>query len=307
MLSIVLPCYNEEHNIRFIYQELVKYVDSTGPLEIIFVDDGSKDRTFEEVQSLAREDKRVRGIRLSRNFGHQIALLAGLKEARGMRVLMMDADGQHPPSLIPDLLKKMDEGYDIVNTIRKENKGAGRMKRASSKWFYRIFNALSDVKIDQAAADFRIVNRKALEAFLSIEEQDRFTRGLVSWMGFRQTSLTYKAEHRQAGVSKYSFKRMRIFALDGVTSFSSRPLRLSTIIGFIAIFAGSLYSVYAVVMKLAGKTSPGWTSLLLSILFLGGIQLISIGILGEYLARIYNETKRRPHYFIQERTGNDSP
>ena len=307
MLSIVLPSYHEEENIRFIYHELVKYVGNTAPLEIIFVDDGSKDRTFEEIQSLAREDKRVRGIRLSRNFGHQIALLAGLKESRGDRVIMMDADGQHPPAVLPDLLKKMDEGYDIVNTIREENRGASLMKRTSSKWFYRIFNALSDVKIDQAAADFRIVNRLALEAFLSIEEQDRFTRGLVSWMGFKQATLTYKAERRKAGVSKYSFRRMRNFALDGVTSFSSRPLRLSTAIGFIAIVAGSLYSVYAVVMKLSGKTSPGWTSLLLTILFLGGIQLISIGILGEYLARIYNETKRRPHYFIQERCGEESP
>ncbi len=302
MLSIVLPSYYEEDNVRFMYQEILRHVGLTSSLEIIFVDDGSKDRTFEEVHSLAKEDKRVKGIRLSRNFGHQTALLAGLKESTGERVIMMDADGQHPPALIPELLKKMDEGYDIVNTIRKDTEGAGIVKRTSSKWFYRIFNALSDVKIEPGAADFRILNRKALLAFLSIEEQDRFTRGLVSWMGFRQTTIAYKAERRQAGVSKYTLKRMRIFAVDGVTSFSSRPLRMSTTFGFITMLAGILYAIYALVMKLTGNTNPGWTSLLLTILFLGGIQLISIGILGEYLARIYNETKRRPRYFIQERT-----
>lgn len=302
MLSIVLPSYHEEDNIRFVYQEILKHVSPASPLELVFVDDGSKDRTFEEVCSLARDDKRVKGIRLSRNFGHQTALLAGLKESVGDRVIMMDADGQHPASLIPELLLKMDEGYDIVNTVRLHTKGAGILKRTSSKWFYRVFNALSDVKIESASADFRIVNRKALEAFLSIDEQSRFTRGLVSWMGFKQASIGYQAERRHANVSKYNLKRMRIFAVDGVTSFSSRPLRLSTTLGFITMFAGILYSVYAIVMKLLGNTNPGWTSLLLTILFLGGIQLISIGILGEYLARIYHETKRRPHYFIQERT-----
>ncbi|MCP4311113.1 MAG: glycosyltransferase family 2 protein [Bacteroidetes bacterium] len=302
MLSIVLPAYHEEDNIRYMYREILKHVSQSSSFEIIFVDDGSRDRTFEKIRELATEDQRVRGIRLSRNFGHQTALLAGLQDAGGELVIMMDADGQHPPALIPELLKKMEEGYDIVNTIRKETEGAGALKKISSRWFYRVFNALSDVKIEPSAADFRIVNRKALEAFLSIEEQDRFTRGLVTWIGFKQAYINYKAEKRQSGASKYTLRRMRIFAVDGVTSFSSRPLRLSTTLGFITMLAGILYSVYAIVMNLLGNTNPGWTSLLLTILFLGGIQLISIGILGEYLARIYNETKRRPHFFIQERT-----
>ena len=302
MLSIVLPSYHEEDNIRYMYQEILKHVSQSASLEIIFVDDGSRDQTFEKIKELAMEDQRVRGIRLSRNFGHQTALLAGLKEAEGELVIMMDADGQHPPALIPDLLKKMDEGYDIVNTIRKETEGSGLLKKASSRWFYWVFNALSDVKIEPSAADFRIMNRKALEAFLSIDEQDRFTRGLVTWIGFKQAYIDYIAKKRQAGSSKYTFRRMRIFAVDGVTSFSARPLRMSTTLGFVTMFAGILYAVYAIIMKLLGNTNPGWTSLLLTILFLGGIQLISIGILGEYLARIYNETKRRPHFFIQERT-----
>ncbi|TFH22482.1 MAG: glycosyltransferase [Bacteroidia bacterium] len=302
MISIVLPAYSEEDNIRPLCREIIAYLEESSGFEIIFVDDGSRDLTYERIEELARIDARVKGIRLSRNFGHQTALLAGLNEAAGEVVIMMDADGQHPPSMIPRLIEKLDEGFDVVNTTRIDARGTGLFKRISSRWFYRVFNTLSDTRIEPASADFRIMNRKALDAFLTIEEHDRFTRGLVSWMGFRQTHLPYQAEKRISGRSKYSLKRMRLFAFDGVTSFSSKPLRISMILGLATILGGFVYMIYAVVMYLQGHTNPGWTSLLITVLLIGGIQLFSIGILGEYLGRIFHEAKRRPHYFIEKRT-----
>jgi glycosyltransferase involved in cell wall biosynthesis len=303
MLSIILPAYSEEKNIHPLCHEIIAQLEGSSDFEVIFVDDGSKDQTFQKIEELTSKDARVKGIRLSRNFGHQTALLAGLNESRGDVVIMMDADGQHPPAMIPRLMEKLDEGYDVVNTTRINVKGTSLFKRMSSRWFYRVFNMLSDTRIEPASADFRIMNRKALDAFLSIEEHDRFTRGLVSWMGFRQTQLTYQAEKRMSGKTKYSLRRMGLFAFDGVTSFSSKPLRISMILGLLTILGGFAYMIYAVVMYLQGHTNPGWTSLLITVLIIGGIQLFSIGILGEYLARIFHEAKRRPHYFIEKRTG----
>jgi glycosyltransferase involved in cell wall biosynthesis len=302
MISIVLPAYSEEDNVQPLCHEIIEQLGDDSAFEILFVDDGSRDRTFERIAELAGSDARVKGIRLSRNFGQQTALLAGLHEASGDQVIMMDADGQHPPAMIPRLIEKLEEGFDVVNTTRIDPGDARWFKRVSSRWFYRVFNALSDTPIEPASADFRIMNRQALDAFLSIEEHDRFTRGLVSWMGFRQAYLSYQAEPRKRGKSKYSLMRMRLFALDGVTSFSSKPLRISMIIGLITILGGFVYMVYALVMYLQGHTNPGWTSLLITVLLIGGIQLFSIGILGEYLGRVFHEAKRRPHYFIEKRT-----
>lgn len=302
MLSIVLPSYYEEKNIKFIYDEIIEALPKGGEFELIFVDDGSKDKTFEQISVLSMEDKRVRGIRLSRNFGHQVALLAGMQEATGDLVISMDADGQHPPKVIPDLIAKQKEGFDIVNTRRLDSKSTGWFKRSSSRWFYRMINTMSDVKIEPAAADFRLMTRKALNAFLEIGEHDRFTRGLVGWIGFKQGIVEFMPSDRHAGRTKYTFKRMRKFALDGITSFSSRPLRFSMYLGLTVFILALLYAIYAIVMHFAGHTNPGWTSLLITILFLGGVQLFSIGIIGEYIARIFNEAKARPHYFISERT-----
>jgi dolichol-phosphate mannosyltransferase len=266
------------------------------------VDDGSADGTFEEISRLARNDSRVKGISLSRNFGHQVALLAGLNEAMGEQILMMDADGQHPPGLIPAMVGKLNEGCDIVNTIREETKDSGLFKRTSSRLFYRVFNALSDIKINEDSSDFRIMTREALNAFLAMDEQNRFTRGMVSWMGFKQTTVSYIAPARRSGKSKYSLRRMLHFAFDGLTSFSSKPLRLSAFLGLFVLLMGIAYSLYAIVIHLIGKSNPGWTSLLITILVLGGTQLLILGIIGEYLARIFNESKKRPHYFISRRT-----
>ncbi|MBN1132099.1 MAG: glycosyltransferase family 2 protein [Bacteroidales bacterium] len=301
-LSIVIPAFNEEKNIALLYHEL-EALKLAGEymLEIIFVDDGSRDGTFGKIKEISKDDERVSGIRFSRNFGHQTALLAGLKEAKGDLILMMDCDGQHPVNLIPGLVGKIREGYDIVNTIRMDTKRVGFFKKLSSKLFYFFFNLLSEVHIEPSAADFRIMTRKALDAYLQIDEQDQFVRGLISWMGFKQTSIAYSADERKFGASGYSLRKMRKFAMDGLTSFSAKPLRLSTTLGFIIIFFGIIYSIYAIVMFFIGRANPGWTSLLISILLIGGVQLFSLGIIGEYIARIYRETKKRPHFFIEER------
>ncbi len=304
MLSIVIPAYNERENIGFLYREILDEL-SGGSLdfEIIFVDDGSRDDTFSEIQQLAKGDARVSGLKLSRNFGHQVALLAGLNEARGDKILTMDADGQHPPSLILPLVEKLDEGYDIVNTVREATMDAGFIKKRTSGMFYRMFNALSEVRIQESSSDFRIMNREALVAFLSIDEHNRFTRGLVGWMGFRQTSVSFVAPGRNSGKSKYTGRRMLRFAFDGLTAFSSKPLRISTYLGLTILAIGIAYGIYAVIVYFAGKSNPGWTSLMISILVLGGTQLLILGIIGEYIARIFIESKRRPHYFIERRAG----
>ncbi len=304
MLSIVIPAFNEARNIGHLHGEIAGVLSpAQTDYEIIFVDDGSSDHTFDEISRLAESDQRVSGLQLSRNFGHQVAILAGLNEARGDRILMMDADGQHPPAMILPMMAKMDEGYAIVNTVREETRDAGFFKKRSSRMFYRIFNALSDVRIENDSSDFRLMTREALDAFLSIDEQNRFTRGLVSWMGFKQASLPYVAPARHSGRSKYSPRRMFGLAFDGLTAFSSKPLRLSTYLGLVVLMLGIAYAIYAVVIHLTGHSNPGWTSLLISILVLGGTQLLILGIIGEYLARIFKESKKRPHYFISRRTG----
>lgn len=301
MLSIVLPCYYEEENIPVVYKQIKSALPDVR-MEIIFVDDGSGDATFQRISELSAADPSVKGIRLSRNFGHQVALLAGLKEASGEIVISLDADGQHPPAVIPLLLEKQKEGYDIVNTKRLDNSNTGWLKRKSSSWFYRLMNMMSDVKIESSAADYRLMTREALNAYLQIDEHDRFTRGLVGWMGFRQAVVEFQSEDRISGKSKYTLRRMLHFALDGITSFSSLPLRMSMYLGIVVFMLAVIYIVYALVMHFSGQTNPGWTSLLIVILLLGGIQLLTIGIIGEYLARIFNEVKGRPHYFVRERT-----
>ncbi len=303
MLSIVVPAYLEENSIRHLYESILGSLNRSGiEFELIIVDDGSSDHTFDRIRELSEQDDRVLGIRLSRNFGHQAALLAGLSEARGDRILMMDADGQHPPSMIRPLLDKLEEGFDIVNTVREDTRDAGFFKKRSSKLFYRIFNMLSDVKIVSNSSDFRIMTRDALEAFLSFQEQNRFTRGLISWMGFKQASLPYRAPERFSGSSKYSLRRMSRLAFAGLTAFSSKPLRISTYLGLIVLTLGIAYAIYTLVVYLLGKSNPGWASLMITFLVLGGTQLLILGIIGEYLARIFNESKGRPHYFIERRT-----
>lgn len=302
-ISIVIPLLNEDGNIRVLYEALLPVVEKISfDYEIIFVDDGSKDNSFDIINELCQQNNRVLGISLSRNFGHQIALTAGMEHASGEVVVTLDADMQHPPEIILDLYKKYNEGYDIVNTIRTETADSGIFKKITSHYFYKIINKLSDIHIEPSAADFRLMNRKTVNAFLQMKEKDRFTRGIISWMGFKQAMIEYTAPHRFAGKSKYSVFKMFRFAADGITSFSAKPLRISFFAGLIVSFIGLLYAIYAVIQYFEGKTTPGWASTLVSILIIGGIQLISIGIIGEYLARVFNEAKNRPMYLVKQYT-----
>lgn len=303
-ISVIVPLYNEAVNIEALYNAL----DATlQPLkrafEVLFVDDGSRDGSFELVKNLHARDSRIRGISLSRNFGHQVALTAGMQHANGGVIITMDADLQHPPEIIPDLLREYSKGFDIVNTWRLDSPDTGYFKRITSRYFYRFINLVGEVSIPESSSDFRLMSRRALDSFLQFSERDRFTRGLVSWMGFRQSVITYECPPRLAGKSKYTLRRMVRFAVDGITSFSARPLRIASYTGIVVFFLGLLYAMFAIVQHIKGRTIPGWTSLLVTVLLLGGIQLLSLGIIGEYLARIFNESKARPLYFIKDQAG----
>ena len=301
-LSIVLPAYFEEENIRFIYDQIIGLdLKSVSLLELVFVDDGSKDGTFDEVKKLAQQDSTVKGIRFSRNFGKQIALMAGLQESKGDLVITMDTDGQHPASLIPDLIGEAQKGFDIVNTTRSSTDDEAWLKRISSRGFYRLLNFLSDQKVAPSAAEFRLMNRDAVDAYLRFEEHDPYQNGLISWMGFRQTSISFRAPERNAGTTKFNFGKLLIHGLNGVAAFSTRPLRISFMVGLVVMFISLAYGVFAIINYFFGSTNPGWTSLMFVILFLGSVQLFSIGIIGEYIARLFKESKKRPHYFVQER------
>ena len=245
LLSIVIPLFNEVDNITELYRQLtVVFTDlSNYEYEILFVDDGSRDGSFEAVKILNQTDKRVRGVSFSRNFGHQTALLAGLEHAKGDAIISMDADLQHPPDLIPQLVEQWQAGFEIVNTRRLDSEGVSWFKKSSSKYYYSLLNYLSDIPIEPAAADFRLMSQKVVKAYLSLPERGRFTRGLVSWIGFRQTIIDYKANARFAGKSKYSLIKMLKFGLDGIISFSARPLRLSFYVGFLVFLFGILYAL----------------------------------------------------------------
>jgi dolichol-phosphate mannosyltransferase len=301
VISLVIPLYNEEENLHALYKELVTVLSGINkPVEVIFVDDGSRDKSFQLVKELSAGDQRISGISLSRNFGHQIALTAGLQHARGEVVITMDADLQHPPKEIPRLIEQFNLGFDIVNTRRIDTDEIGYFKKTSSRLFYRMINRISEVPITESSSDFRLMSRKALDSFLQFGERGRFTRGLVSWMGYRQTVVDYVCPPRFAGKSKYTFRKMAHFAADGITSFSAKPLRIASYVGIIVFILGLAYAIFAIIQNVSGKTIPGWTSLLVTVLLLGGIQLLTLGVIGEYLGRIFNESKSRPLYFIKD-------
>lgn len=303
-ISVVIPVYNEEDNVTFLYSALKEVLEANfTDFEVIFSNDGSKDQTFQKIKELHQKDPRVKGITFSRNFGHQAALYAGLSKAKGAAVVSMDGDMQHPPSFIPELYKKYKEGFDIVNTRRIDAEDTGFVKKLTSKWYYKLINYLSDVPIEPAAADFRLMSLQAVHALNEMPERHRFTRGLVGWMGFKQTILDYKAQKRHAGSTKYTFLKMLSFGLDGIVSFSVKPLRIAFYTGFIVSIASLIYALFAIFNHISGETVPGWTSILVSVLFIGGVTLLCLGVIGEYIARIFNEVRRRPMYFIKEEVG----
>ena len=305
ILSVVLPCYNEQESIGDAHAQLTNVLGALHlPYELIFVDDGSKDNTAHLLGELHARDPRVKVICLSRNFGHQIALSAGLEHASGQAVVFMDADLQDPPELIGAMVQKWNEGWEVVYGTRSGREGEGWFKQATAKTFYRLINSISQIPIPLDTGDFRLMDRKVVDALLDLPERDRFLRGMVSWVGFLQTSVPFRRYPRAAGKTKYPvWKSMRL-AMDGILSFSILPLRIATMLGLTVSFASMIGVLAALAVRLfTQRWITGWTSLFLAILFLGGVQLVCLGIFGEYLGRIYGETKHRPLYVVRERLG----
>jgi len=305
-VSVVIPVFNEEDNIAALAAALSGALPAPGNHELIFVDDGSTDRSIHVLRSLSREDSRIRYLSFSRNFGHQTALRAGIEASRGDCVVMMDGDFQHPPSFVPSLIAEYEKGFDIVTTRRIDG-GSGSperppfAKRVTSRLFYAIANALSDTRIEPGSADFRLLSRKARDAILSMKEHNLFLRGAIPWTGLPSSEVTYPPGQRKSGSTKYTLSKMFALALDGITSFSTKPLRLTSYAGILISGAGFLYAAYALAIRLfTDRTVEGWTSILISILIIGGIQLLSLGIIGEYLGKLFMEAKGRPHYIVKE-------
>jgi len=301
-VSVIVPALNEAGNIGILVQQVIEVLSQFTDYELIFVDDGSGDATLELLRKQHIENKRVKYISFSRNFGHQNALRAGFDYASGDCVISMDGDLQHPPKMIPQLIKKWKEGYDVVYTIRKEDPQLSPAKRITSRIFYWFMNKFTDLHIVNGAADFRLLDRCVIDILRSIKENDLFLRGVISWIGFKRYGIEYMPDKRFWGATKYTVAKMVKFAFTGITSFSVKPLQLSTFVGGLLAFFSFLYGIYAIVAKLTTEsTISGWTSVLTVILFIGGIQLVMIGILGEYIGRLFIESKKRPNYIIKEK------
>jgi dolichol-phosphate mannosyltransferase len=300
LLSVTAPLYNEEATVEELHRRVGAALAGL-PYELILVDDGSTDRTGEILARLAKEDPAVRVVRLSRNFGHQAAITAGLDHARGDAVVMIDADLQDPPEVIPAMLERWRGGADVVFAVRSTRAGETRLKLATARWFYRLFARLAQVELHQNAGDFRLLDRSALDALLAMRERNRFLRGMTSWVGFEQAAVHYERDARHAGETKYTLRKMLRFSLDAVSSFSHVPLQAATVLGFIFSLVAFLAIPVAIGFRIAGEFVPGVTTVLMVVLLLGGIQLITVGIIGEYLGRVYDEVKRRPLYVVRDR------
>ncbi len=303
LLSVVVPVFNEQQVLREFYERAVGTLGTIPSLdfELIFVDDGSSDGSFAVLQEMSDRDGRVRVIKFSRNFGHQIAITAGIDHARGDAVVVMDADLQDPPEVVREMVERWRQGYDVVYAERIEREGESRMKLWTAAAFYRLLSRLVSIRIPVDVGDFRLLSRRATNELRHLREKDRFVRGLVSWIGFKQTGVQYQRAKRLAGETKYPFRKMFKFALDGITSFSTVPLKLATWLGYAASLFAFLYLASVFVQKAVGITVEGWATIMVAMLFLGGVQLICLGILGEYIGRIFNEIKPRPMYVVEER------
>ena len=300
-ISIVVPVCNEQGNIPVLVNALQEVLASvTYPYKIIFIDDGSSDDTLAILKQRANIDSSIFYISLSRNFGHQNALKAGLDIADGDAVIMMDGDMQHPPELIPVMLEMWEKGNDIVYTIRKDHKDLPMMKRKTSTMFYNLINNLSDIELEQGTADFRLMDKKVVAIFKDFKETDLFLRGLVKWMGFQQAGIEYEPAKRTQGKSKYTLKKMIRFALQGITSFSTKPLYIATYLGFSFSLVSLLYIPYIGYSYYFGHVISGWTSMIATIAFFGGLQLMILGIIGMYLGKLFLQSKQRPHYIVKE-------
>jgi glycosyltransferase involved in cell wall biosynthesis len=307
LISIVVPVFNEQENVNVFYQEVCQHIEPLGyTFEFIFVDDGSTDGTPLILDKLAQQDNRVRPILLARNFGHQIALTCGVDHARGNAVVTMDGDLQHPPEMLPLLISKWEAGFEIVQTIRKNTEGVSWVKRFTSGMFYRVINALSNTHIAEGGSDFRLMDRKAVETLKNFKEKARFIRGIVGALGYKQIQIEFVAPERFAGKSKFSYKKMIHFALDGITAYSKLPLRMALYLGLLSGMFSLLLTANVLYTKLfTTEAVPGWATIAASVLLLGGIQLVGLGIIGEYIGRIFEEVKQRPLYWVSKEINGD--
>ena len=305
-VAVVVPFLNEEENLPLMYERLsAAMAGQPEQLQLILVDDGSTDGSARWVAELARRDSRVTLLRLSRNFGHQIAITAGMGHADTDAVIIMDADLQDPPEVVPELLAKWREGFEVVYAVRKSRAGESWAKKFLAASFYRVFHRMANIEVPMDAGDFRLIDRKVVNAMREVRELHRFMRGLTCWVGFRQGAVFYERAARHAGHTKYPVWKSARLAWDALTSFSGTPLRWMTFLGLLVSMAGGLLALRIIIGKLMGhsETVPGWTSLVTLMLLLSGIQLVSLGLVGQYVSRVYEEAKRRPLYYITERIG----
>jgi polyisoprenyl-phosphate glycosyltransferase len=306
LLSVVAPMHDEEDTVEAFHARIVAALGGL-EFELVLVDDGSRDATSDRVHALAATDERVKLITLSRNFGHQAALSAGLEHARGDVVVMLDVDLQDPPELIPDMVAAWRRGADVVYAVRESRAGETRFKLITARWFYRLFARLARIELAADSGDFRLMDRAPLDALLSMPERSRFLRGMTVWVGFTQTAIPYERAARTGGSSKYTLHRMIRLAFDAITSFSHAPLQAATVLGFAFSLLAFLAIPLAIVARYADIYERGVPTTIVIVLLLGGIQLITVGIIGEYVGRIYDEVKHRPLYVVRERVGVDAP
>lgn len=305
-ISLVIPMYYEEEVAYKCYERVsnvLKNINYKYDYEIIFINDGSKDKTLEILEKIAEEDKKVKIISFSRNFGHQAAVTAGLKEVNGDAIIIIDADLQDPPELIPEMMELWEQGNEVIYGKRKKRKGESTFKLFSAKIFYQTLNALSDVEIPKDTGDFRLVDRKVVDVINSLPEHNKFLRGLFSWVGFKQKAYEYERQERVAGKTKYPLKKMLKLASDGIISFSTKPLKIVGALGIISIVISMIILIYALIsyaLKL-NHLSAGWTSIMVTVTFFAGVQLLSLWIMSEYIGRIYDEAKERPQYIIDKK------
>jgi glycosyltransferase involved in cell wall biosynthesis len=299
-ISVVVPSYNEEGNIEVLATKLVQVLKTTAyEYEVIFVDDGSSDGTLNSLKSLGNLDDNLFYLELSRNFGHQNALKAGYDYADGDAIISMDSDMQHPPDMIPQFLEKWEEGYDVVYTCREYQDETTILKTKSSDLFYKMMNSLSDTKLEKGTADFRLIDRKVANVLSNLNENGLFIRGLIKWLGFKQFAIHYQCDARFSGSSKYNLKKMVKFAVEGITAFSVRPLYMATGLGMFFAAVSVLFIPYILISYFSGHVVSGWTSLLATVVFFGGVQLMVLGIIGMYLGKLFMQAKQRPNYIIR--------
>ena len=307
LLSIIVPCYNEGESIKYTYQEIKKVLNNINiQHEIVFINDGSKDNTLQILKNIGQNDKSVKYISFSRNFGKEAGMLAGLEYITGDCVVIMDADLQHPPELIPEMIKYYEEGYDQV-IAKRNRKGDNKYRTWATKLYYKLVNKLIDVELVDGVGDFRLLSRKAVDSILAMKEYNRFSKGIFSWIGFKQKTIQYENQSRVAGETKWSFKSLLSYGIDGIISFNDKPLRVCFVIGCSLIMMSLIYIVFLLVQILMyGIDVPGYFTTIASIMIIGGVQLVFIGVLGEYIGKIYYEVKKRPHFIVDKSNINNA-